>query len=903
MDLPSLVHALVPRQGVSTNSSNDKNIGSSRNAPAASLSGLVSALIPSLLLAVAFFVTFLLLRTRFPRQYAPRTYLGALRKQERTPALDKSLFGWMKGFNQIPDTYVLQHNSLDAFFLLRYLKISVIICFVGCLWTWPILFPVNATGHAEPRRQQLDILTFGNINPYTSDGYRYYAHALVAWVFIGFVFFMVTREMIFYVNLRQAYLLSPLYAERMSSRTVLFQSVPQQYANEAKIRQMFGDQLKNVWIASTTKELEKMVEERMKAAMKLEAAETKLVKLCNQARLTQAKKGAVNSEALDNTDPELGGESGSVAARWISPKDRPTHRLKLLVGKKVDTINWAREEIARLNPLIEKEQNTYRSGESPPLNGVFVEFYRQTDAQSAFQMVAHHQALHMSPRVVGLQPGEVIWSNLGITWKTRTIRNMLSIAIVVVTIIFWSIPVAVVGSISNINFLATKVFFLHWILDIPKVILGVVTGLLPAVALAVLMALLPPFLRFLGKFSGMATLSLVELRCHESYFWFQVIQVFLVTTMTSAASSAVPQVLSGGVSQIPTLLAQSLPSSSNFYISYFILQGLTFASGALLQIVGLLLFHLLGKFLDSTPRKMYNRWSQLSSLGWGTIFPVIELLTVISIAYSAIAPLMMGFATIGLFLFYFAYRYNLLFVNTSNVDTKGLVYPKALKHTLVGCYLSVICLIGLFGVSSGGTGKGPLVMMIIFLVFMILYHVSLNSAINPLLYYLPRSLEAEEDALLRSEYNTPLGAVDGVASDAGTEPNEKSVSVRNTASNSVNTVPAATGLAGMLRKFLRPDVYASYAILRQLVPRDFARITYSPEVERDAYQHPAVTNVIPLLWIPRDPMGVSRQECAHTNKVTPMTDEGAHFSDKGGIVWSEEDTGGRPPIWEETVYY
>ncbi|KAK5938364.1 phosphate metabolism protein 7 [Knufia obscura] len=264
----------------------------------------------------------------------------------------------------------------------------------------------------------------------------------------------------------------------------------------------------------------------------------------------------------------------------------------------------------------------------------------------------------------------------------------------------------------------------------------------------------------------------------------------------------------------------------------------------------------------------------------------------------------MGFATIGLFLFYFAYRYNLLFVNASMIDTKGLVYAKALKHTLVGCYLSVICLIGLFGVSSGGPGKGPLVMMVILLIFMVLYHISLNSAIDPLLYYLPRSLEAEEESLLRSEYNTPMGASDLNSSRINNaSPSEKGPSVRAEASGSFNTKSAGSGLTGMIRKFLRPDLYASYAIMRQLVPRDFARIAYSPEVERDAFQHPAVTNVVPLLWIPRDTMGVSRQECAHTNKVTPMTDDGATFNEKGRIIWSEEETGGRPPIWEEPIYY
>lgn len=406
------------------------------------------------------------------------------------------------------------------------------------------------------------------------------------------------------------------------------------------------------------------------------------------------------------------------------------------------------------------------------------------------------------------------------------------------------------------------------------------------------MALLPPYLRFLGQFAGLPTKSFVELRVHESYFWFQVVQVFLITTMTSAASSAVPQILADPTS-VPKLLAQSLPASSNFYVLYFILQGLTFASGALLQIVGLLLFHVLSRVLDTTPRKMYMRWSELSSIGWGTIFPVLEILVVISIAYSTIAPLVMGFSVVGLTLFYFAYKYNLLYVNMSAIDTKGLVYAKALQHTLVGCYLSVGCLTGLFAVASGGTGKGPLVMMIILLVAMILYHISLNSAVEPLLLYLPRSLEAEEDALLLGAENAPP---------VGYGPDDEKVIAERTGLD-IETTPTRTGLMGMLKKFVRPDIYASYSIMRRLVPRDFGPVICSPQIERDAYQHPAVNDVAPLLWIPRDEMGVSRQEVAHTRQVTPITDEGASLDGRGRIVWHQEETGGRPPIWEETVHY
>lgn len=81
---------------------------------------------------------------------------------------------------------------------------------------------------------------------------------------------------------------------------------------------------------------------------------------------------------------------------------------------------------------------------------------------------------------------------------------------------------AVVGLISNINFLTETIPFLGFINSIPDVILGVVTGLLPVIMLAVLIAVLPIWLRFLAKMAGLPTLSQIELRLQTSYFWFQV---------------------------------------------------------------------------------------------------------------------------------------------------------------------------------------------------------------------------------------------------------------------------------------------------------------------------------------------------------------------------------------------
>ena len=486
---------------------------------------------------------------------------------------------------------------------------SVVCCIVGCIITWPVLFPINITGGGG--QTQLNILTLGNVS---NNYYKMFAHAGCAIIFFTFILFMITRESIFYINLRQAYLLSPLYSSRISSRTVLYSSVPDDYLNKEKLQAMLGSQVRRIWFATDTKELEDKVEERDKAAMKLEAAETKLIQTANANRMKAEKKG-------EGPAPEIMEGGGAAAAQYVNSKDRPTHKLKPLIGKKVDTIDWCRSELKRLIPEVDRMQADHRAENCKKLNSVFVEFETLSEAQAAFQSLTHHQVLQMSPRFTGMTPGEVIWSNLKIKWYERGIRSLLTMTACIVLVIFWSVPVAFIGAISNINSLVGKgglVPQLGFILKIPSALLGVVTGLLPVVLLAVLMALLPIFLRLMARLGGDPTASAVELTVQNTYFMFQVVQVFLVATLGSAATAVVQKVVNNPTSAT-TLLAQKLPAASNFYLSYFVLQGLAVFSSILLALVGLLLFMILGKLLDKTPRKMYKRWISLSGLGWGTL--------------------------------------------------------------------------------------------------------------------------------------------------------------------------------------------------------------------------------------------------------------------------------------------
>lgn len=502
-------------------------------------------------------------------------------------------------------------------------------CLIGCVITWPILLPVYGTGGGG--KQQLDKFTVANIGPNKLIGYsnnfKYFATVLVAWVYFGIILLFITRESIYYINLRQAYLMNPAYSSKLPSRTVLYCAVPEEYLNEAKLKAILGPAAVRFWFPAVTKVLDELVENRDKAAFKLEAAETKLIRTANAARLKAG--GEINGAT---TDVEAAGADNS-AARWIKSKDRPTHKTGKIpfTGPKVDSIDWCRSEIERLGPLIDEQQNIIRSGEGKFLPAVFVEFKTLNDAQAAFQSLTHHQAMKMDPRFTGMHPLEIIWSNLRIKGWERFLRKTAVITIVTLLVIFWSIPVALIGLISSLEKWTgptSPTPWLRWLNKLPPTIFGLVSGLLPTVMLALLMALLPPFLRWMAKLSGAPTKADVEYKVSNYYFAFQVVQVFLVTTLASGAGSAAVLIIQNPGS-IFSLLAGSVPTASNFYLSYFIIQGLGVVSGLLTSIAGLFVTPLLAKFLGSTPRKLFMQWNKLKILNYGTVFPIYTNLLVI----------------------------------------------------------------------------------------------------------------------------------------------------------------------------------------------------------------------------------------------------------------------------------
>ncbi|KAH6625149.1 hypothetical protein C7974DRAFT_395517 [Boeremia exigua] len=440
---------------------------------------------------------------------------------------------------------------------------------------------------------------------------------------------------------------------------------------------------------------------------------------------------------------------------YITPKDRETMRLPLfnldwwpsipLIGKKVDTIYHCRKELARLNAEIDEDQA--HPERYPLMNSAFIQFNHQVAAHMACQSLSHHVPRQMDPRTVEVNPNHVLWDNLTMKWWERYLRLFGVIMLIVGLIIFWGIPVSFTGALSQISTLTEELHFLRFLNDMPGWAISFVQGVLPPAFLAILFAVLPIILRFLAGATGTTTSGERELLVQNFYFAFVFVQLFLVVSLSTGITATIRKITNDPIS-VPQTLAENLPKAANYFFSYMILQALSISSGTLLQIGAVVIIVLFG-FFDTTPRQKVSRVLNRSGMNWGTMIPVYTNFGAIGIIYSIISPLIIIMMLITFSLFWFTYRYQMIYVSYAKAETNGLIFPKAVNQLFTGIYFLELCLVGLFFLQDNKACVPHAIIMIVVMIFTVLYQFVLNRAFGPLFTYLP--ITFEDEAVERDE--------------------------------------------------------------------------------------------------------------------------------------------------------
>ncbi|AGO12621.1 AaceriAER282Wp [[Ashbya] aceris (nom. inval.)] len=843
---------------------------------------------------LAFVIAFTLLRLRLKRIYQPKSSFRLINDEKKPDPLPVGPWQWFVPLLKSSHNLIIQQAGLDGYFFIRYLYVFAAYSFVSSVWILPLLMPVNVQGGEQ--KDTLNRLSLSNLGSRQSS--YMYAHVVVSLVYFWGLLFVIYRELTYYTAIRHAVLSSPRYAKKLSSRTVLFQSVPEQYLSETEFSKLFIG-VKRIWITRAASELGSKVAERDNLAMQLEAAATAYLRT-GVLRASKLKK---------KTGQSITDQIGD----YVPEKRRPRHRARLL-GKKVDTIDYTKEKLIELNKEIVDMQAEHL--DARPFNSVFVEFESQFYAQEAQRSLPHHAPYNLRPAYVGIRPADIIWFNMRKFWFERIAAKLIAGVLITGVIILWAIPVTGISIFSQQVKAAPEHPESKWhMLVLPKPLNGILVSILPTALLYVLMMMVPIFIRRMAIFGGAPSVQHVEYYTQRAFFAFQVIQVFLIRTVSSAASELIPKLIDQP-KQTLSLLAAIIPETSNFYLGYVITIFFSLSSGLLLQIVPLVLFYVLGLLFDKTARKQYERFTSLPTPEWGTLFAVYTNLAVIVMVFSITSPLILPLASVGFFATYAAYLYSLIYVYKESPDARGIHYPRALFQTLTGVYLSQIFL---FLMVLLRKAWGPIVIQAICLAGTILAHYNMNQAFTELMDNVPVDTMKPLDGKSETpSFKPPPGTkIDDDVQELPPFPvrqyQTRNVSTDQKASsmlseftyeyynkpgagnpNTVATVPLlADGdvvpipPAPFWKRYLLPHIYYSYRAVKTRLPEIYnlpdPEEKLTDEENALAYCYPAVSAKCPCLWLPRDPYGFSKQLITYLEDAVSASDEGAEISADGKI--------------------
>ena len=704
-----------------------------------STSTVITTIVYSVIFAGIFILIFLLLRPRFDQIYQPRSYLSKPPTRNVEP-LSHSMFGWIKEFISVPDSEILRRNGLDAYMFVSYLNMAVWIIVPIWVLSWIVLLPLYAANLTSPKLG-FNMFTLGNVinAPKRVDQDRSSGVLILNYIFVCWILLNIHWRMRQFVQLRHEFLTSPEYRNSVQAKTILVTAVPNEYLSETKLAQVYGSVpggVEKVWINRNMKDLPKKVEQRDKHVLKLEGAVTKLTKTAFKL----VKKGKVEGADLDpNSQP-----SAAVAERYVPEKQRPTMRLGKVpcVGEKVDTVRHCRSEIQRLNKEIHTERENAMSNYEayPPQSSAFILFHQQAGAHMAARQEGCEVPFRVWDSYTEAHPKDVIWSNLNMNPYEKKVRTFLFWVVTWLTVIFWFIPVALVSIFAQVDYLTSKVAFLKWIEKIPNVPLGIIKGILPVAALAVLNMLLPIWLRFLAKQSGIPSHNGVELSLMTRFSIFQLFQNFLVLAIMQSSMNNVQKFANTLVPEpkpaaFVSQLSNAVPRANTFFLQWVFVAGVGAAPGLFLQIVSLIVYYVKMFLLGSTPRTIWHLKNDMGAPAWGTLFPATLLIMVIVFGYMILGPVVNGFAAVTMFLLYLAYRYQFLFVFDCKpqYETAGLFFPKAIDWTFGGLYLGTL-IVALMYFFNTGSNKNYIafgVLTIVLVAIIVAYHLFLKFVYGP----------------------------------------------------------------------------------------------------------------------------------------------------------------------------
>ncbi|PCH35801.1 DUF221-domain-containing protein [Wolfiporia cocos MD-104 SS10] len=646
----------------------DENASQRALAPAAvgTQVGLMS------LISLATIIAFNVLRPRNKIVYEPKVkyHVG----DKKPPRISDSLLGWLPPLIHTKEPELVDKIGLDAAIFLRFLRMFRMLFTCIALLCCVVLMPVDITYNLEKvpstSRNILSILTIQNI----SDA-RLFVHVAVTYVICALVTGFVYLNWRDVVRLRRDWFRSPEYMQSFYARTLMVSRVPRKLQSDEGIRAIFQSvqvpyPTTSVHIGRRVGQLPELIEFHNKTVRDLEHILVKYLK-----------------------DGKLG-------------KERPQKRLGGFMccgGTKVDAIDYYMAKLKRSEEAVENYR-THIDVRRPEMYG----FASMAAVPYAHIVANMLRSKHPKGTTITLAPNpkDIVWSNLSKTKAELARNSTLGWTFLVLVCFVNTIPLFIISVLANLASVCPLTAYVPFLDAWSKASPGtftIISGVLPPTVSAVFGYALPHLMRWLTKYMGADTHSRLDRAVIARYFAFLVISQLIIFTLIGVIFNSVTQVVEQvgehksfktiiqDLNDLPSLINSTYINQSSYWLTYFPLRGFLILFD-LAQILNLVVVFVKKNLFGRTPRDI-REWTQPPEFQYPIYYSNLLFMGTVGLFFAPLAPLVAVAAMIVFWISSIVYKYQLMFVFVSRVETGGRLWNVVINRLLVSVILMQLLMV------------------------------------------------------------------------------------------------------------------------------------------------------------------------------------------------------------------
>ncbi|KAL2505621.1 CSC1-like protein RXW8 [Abeliophyllum distichum] len=270
------------------------------------------------------------------------------------------------------------------------------------------------------------------------------------------------------------------------------------------------------------------------------------------------------------------------------------------------------------------------------------------------------------------EPHDIYWSNLNVPYRLLWIRRIAVFVASILFVIFFLVPVVFTQSLVHLEKLEKTFPFMKGIVK-RKFMKQLITGYLPSDKFMIFLYIVPPLMIFFSTLEGSISRSGRKRSATNKILYFVIWNVFFVNIRTGTAIDHYQDSIFnlGHPKDIPNQLAKAIlltevtrklvlrtdqlspsQSSATFFMTYVLTSGWASLSVELIQPFGLLCNFFYKFILRNKDDSTYRTYT----FPYHTEVPRVLLFGVLGFTCSILAPLLLSFLLVYLFLAYLVYR-------------------------------------------------------------------------------------------------------------------------------------------------------------------------------------------------------------------------------------------------------